>query len=138
MGRKGIEGWEDAAQALEVAAAEFVVATASAADIEEYAPLSALLQRVGRAFGIDAAFVSDHHAARDTDALQKLYGMQLLGAGGAAGRFRFEAVPVVTGEGSWRGTLCCRMPAAAGPDEEGALQSVAQLIANCFAEAQAA
>jgi hypothetical protein len=131
MGRRNIEWWDDAMQALDVVAGDFIVATAVAADIQEYAPLCALLQRVSRAFGIDAAFVSDHHAARETDALQRIYGMQLLGADQPAGRFRFEAVPVVTEEGSWRGTLCCRIPAAGGADDR-ALESVAQLIANCF------
>jgi hypothetical protein len=137
VARQDITEGSETAQALEVAAGEFVVATASAADIQAYAPLSALLRRVGHAFGIDAAFVSDHHARRETDALQELYGMRLLGAE-TADRFRFEAVPVVTGDGAWRGTLCCRMPAAAGPSEHEALHSVAQLIANCFAEAAAA
>jgi hypothetical protein len=136
--RKNIHAWDDAAYAMEVAACEFVVATAAAADIEAYAPLSALLRRVQGAFGIEAAFVSDHHAARETDALQRHYGMQLLGAGQVGGRYRYEAVPVVCGEGNWRGTLCCRIPAAAGSDDRQALQSVAQLIAKCFVDSQAA
>jgi hypothetical protein len=105
--------------------------------VQEYAPLSALLQRVRRAFDIDAAFVSDQHAERATDALQRAYGMRLLSAEGGTGRFRFESVPVVTEEGSWRGTLCCRLPCSAG-GEDGALHSVARLIANWFDEAQAA
>jgi hypothetical protein len=132
---KNIRAWDDGVHALEVSAGEFVVATAAAADIEAYAPLSALLRRVEGAFGIEAAFVSDHHAARETDALQRHYGMQLLGASEVAGRYRFEALPVISGEGGWRGTLCCRIPATAGAEERQALQSVARLIAKSFADA---
>jgi hypothetical protein len=135
---KNIHAWDDITHALEVAAGEFVVATATAADIEAYEPLSALLRRVQGAFGIEAAFVSDHHAARETDALQRHYGMQLLGASGGPGRFRFEALPVISGEGAWRGTLCCRVPVKAGIDDRQALESVAQLIAKCFADAEPA
>jgi hypothetical protein len=135
---KNIHAWDDFAHALEVATVEFVVATAAAADIEAYAPLSALLRRVQGAFGIEAAFVSDHLAARETDALQRHYGMQLLGAGGSVSKYRFEALPVVSGEGDWRGTLCCRIPAAAATADRQALESVAQLIAKCFADAQPA
>ncbi len=138
MGRRDFDWWDDAARALEVAASEFIVATALAADIREFAPLSALLQRVQRAFGIDAAFVADCHAERATDTLQMAYGMRLLEAAAPRGRFRFEAVPVVTDEGRWRGTLCCRMPVARDSDEDGALLSVARLIARWFEEAQAA
>lgn len=135
MGRKtNFEWWDEAAAALDVVPGEFIVATAACADVQEYAPLSALLQRVRRAFDIDAAFVSDLHAERATDALQQAYGMRLLTAEAGAGRFRFEAVPVVTEEGSWRGTLCCRLPPNAD-GEDGALRSVARLIANWFEEA---
>lgn len=134
---KNIHAWDDFAQALEVATGEFIVATPAAADIEAYAPLSALLRRVQGAFGIEAAFVSDHHAARETDALQKHYGMQLLGVGVSASKYRFEALPVISGEGDWRGTLCCRIPTAASAADRQALESVAQLIAKCFGDAQA-
>jgi hypothetical protein len=137
MGRRDLEGWwDDAAHALEVAASEFIVATAGAADIQEYAPLCALLQRMRRAFGIDAAFVSDRHAEPGTDALQSLYGRRLLEADVAApARFRFEAVPVVTRAGHWRGTLCCR---SADPLQEDTLQSLARLVAGCFEQAPVA
>jgi hypothetical protein len=151
MGREHIGWWDDAAHALEVAASEFVVATAAAADIEVYTPLSALLQRVRRAFGIEAAFVSEwacggpvvrRGAERgETDALQTLYGMRLLAADApTGGAFRFEAVPVITEEGSWHGTLCCRCPVPSGSGEasDDALLSVARLIANWFSEAQVA
>ena len=138
MDSKNIHAWDDFAQALEVATAEFVVATPAQADIEAYVPLSALLRRVQGAFGIEAAFVSDHHAARETDALQKHYGMQLLGVGVSASKHRFEALPVITGDGDWRGTLCCRIPAGTSAADRQALESVAQLIAKCFADAQAA
>lgn len=137
MEYKNIHAWDDFVQALEVATGEFVVATPAQADIEAYAPLSALLRRVQGAFGIEAAIVSDHHAARETDALQKHYGMQLLGTGVSASKYRFEALPVITGEGDWRGTLCCRIPAGASAADRQALESVAQLIAKCFADAQA-
>jgi hypothetical protein len=136
MGRGQIDWWDNALHALEVMAGEFVVATPAAADIHEYAPLSALLQRVRKAFDIEAAFVSDQHAQRDTDALQKLYGMRLLEADQPANRrCRFEAVPVVTCKGDWRGTLCCRCPAGNDTSNEDALRSVAQLIANWFDQA---
>jgi hypothetical protein len=136
MGHGYFGWWDDATHAVDVAAGEFVVATAAAADIEEFTPLSALLQRVRQAFGIEAAFVSDRHAERATDALQQLYGLRLLQADGVSGgRFRYEAVPVVNDEGGWHGTLCCR---CADPVHEGALRSVAQLIANWFDQAQAA
>jgi hypothetical protein len=138
VGRRDFDWWDDAARALEVAASEFVVATAATADIREFAPLSALLLRMQRAFGIDAAFVSDCHAECATGTLQMAYGMRLLEANAPSGRFRFEAVPVVTGEGSWRGTLCCRLPLTREGSEDGALLSVARLIARWFEEAQAA
>lgn len=139
MGRGQIDWWDNALHALEVMAGEFVVATTTTADIHEFAPLSALLQRVRRAFGIEAAFVSDGHAQRGTDALQRLYGMRLLEADEPANRrCRFEAVPVVTGSGDWRGTLCCRCPAGADAANEDALRSVAQLIAGWFDQAAAA
>jgi hypothetical protein len=132
--------WEDSAAALDVADSEFVVATAAAADVEEYAPLTALLRRVRKAFGIEAAFVSDLHAKRETDTLQSLYGMRLLDAERTRGAFRFEAVPGVTERGGWRGTLCCRLPLPAADDaaHEEAARSVARLIANCFDETRAA
>lgn len=131
-----MDWWNDTPLAVEVADDGFVVVTASGADIQEYTPLSALLQRVRRAFGIEAAFVSDGHAERGTDPLQRLYGMRLLGADAAgAARFRYEAVAVVNEEGSWRGTLCCRF---ADTPHEGALQSVARLIADWFDGAQTA
>ena len=129
------QDWEDSVAALDIADSEFVVATAAAADVEEYAPLTALLQRVHKVFGIEAAFVSDLHARHETGALQSVYGMRLLEAARAPGRFRFEAVPVVTQSGGWRGTLCCRLPVAApsgGASHPDAARSVAQLIANCF------
>jgi hypothetical protein len=133
MAREQIDWWDGALHALEVAASEFVVATAAAADIQEYTPLCALLQRVQRAFGIEAAFVSDRHAERATGALQKAYGMRLLQADAPAqGRFRFEAVPVVTDAGGWRGTLCCRLPMVGASGLNDALVSVARLIANGF------
>lgn len=150
MAKEHIDWWDGVLQAVDVAASEFVVATASAADIREYTPLSALLQRMRRAFGIEAAFVSEWagggpvvrcQAGRDeAGALQRLYGMRLLEADAPAGHaFRFDAVPVVTGEGSWHGTLCCRRPVLPGEDsaQDDALRCVARLIADWFGEAQA-
>src|SRR3569832_1604725 len=138
MSRDYFDWWDDALHALEVVAGEFIVATASSSDVHEYAPLSALLQRVRRAFGLEAAFVSDCHAQHGTEDLQRAYGMRLLEAANPVNRrCRFEAVPVVTEKG-WRGTRCCRCPApvanASAPSD--ALQSVARLIANWFDEAQ--
>lgn len=141
------------AHGLEVLASEFVVATAAASDIQEYAPLSALLDRVRKAFGIDGAFVSEWAGGEpvvrglaersEVDTLQRMYGLRLLG-GDASARtpFRFDAVPVVTDDGTCHGLLCCRRPARSGRDDDSAetdaLRSVARLIANWFEEAQLA
>lgn len=148
MGWEDIEWRDSVARAVEVVDSEFVVAMAASADVREYAPLSSLLQRMRRAFGIEAAFVSEwvqgelvvrSHAERgEVHALQEAYGMQLLQAGAPAGRsFRFAAVPVVTGEGCCHGMLCCRCPAGTAHESahDGALYSVARLIADWFSEA---
>ena len=151
-GRQFWESWDAAADAFDVVASEFVVATASAADVPEYTALAALLGRVHKAFGIEAAFVSEwsngepvmrsHDSRPEADALQILYGHRLLEADAPAGApFRFDAVPVVTDEGIVHGTLCCRSLApprhASDADHAAALRSVARLIANWFDEAQA-
>ena len=148
MGWDDIEWWDSVANGLEVADSEFVVATASSADVREYTPVSALLDRMRRAFGIEAAFVSEwtggelvvrSQAEREqTHALQEAYGLRLLQAGAPAGRsFRFAAVPVVTRQGCCHGTLCCRCPGESAA-QEGTLNSVARLIADWFSEAGAA
>jgi hypothetical protein len=149
MGWDDIEWRDGVAHAVEVIDSEFVVATAASADVREYAPLSSLLERMRRAFDIEAAFVSEwvrgelvvrsHGERGEAHALQEAYGLRLLQAGAPAGRsFRFAAVPVVTGDGCCHGMLCCRCP---GDDahgrgaHDGALHSVARLIADWFSEA---
>lgn len=155
------DDWSHSAScAFDIVAGEFVVATADTADLQAYAPLSALLRRVRRAFGIDAAFISEwaqgepvvhrsvagfHDAdAAEGDMLHATYGRQLLDAAairqaGKGERVRFDAVPVVTHDGFEHGTLCCRRVVAAdGHDEHSereALRSVARLIAAWFDEA---
>jgi hypothetical protein len=140
-----IEWWDSVGQALEVVDSEFVVATASHADVREYTPLSALLDRMQQAFGIEAAFVSEwlrgelvvrSGAERaEVHALQEAYGLRLLQADAPPGRsFRFAAVPVVTHEGCCHGTLCCRCPRESAADES-ALHLLARLIADWFSDA---
>ena len=155
------EDWSHSAScAFDIVAGEFVVATAAAADLQAYAPLSALLRRVRRAFGIDAAFISewaqgepvvhrsvslpDDGNAVEGDMLHATFGRQLLESAavhepGKGERARFDAVPVVTQDGFEHGTLCCRRVVAAdGQDEHSereALRSVARLIAAWFEEA---
>jgi hypothetical protein len=147
MGWDDIEWWDSVANALEVVDTQFVVATASSADVREYTPLSALLDRMRRAFGIEAAFVSEsirgelvvRSDAQRTEvhALQEAYGLRLLQADVPAGRsFRFAAVPVVSDAGCCHGTLCCRCPRESAADDN-ALRSLARLIAGWFSDAGA-
>lgn len=137
-------GWD--AHAVHVTAAEFVVTTPTAADVTQYSPLSALLQRVHEAFGVELAFVCEwaggepltrpHEGDGAPGKLQALYGQRLLESG-LEGRERlaFEAIPVVCRGGFARGTLCCRYPQHAGAAADGIaaqLRSVAELIARWF------
>jgi hypothetical protein len=139
--------WSDTATyAFDVVAAEFVVVTADGADLGAYDPLSSMLKRMRKAFGIDFALITewsngdpvvrrsqgDEESA--SDALQSEYGLRLLEAGAPEGTL-FHAVPVVTPDGMVHGTLCCFMPDRKGEGASRALKSVAQLIAAWFAEA---
>lgn len=145
---------ESAAFAYEVVDGEFVVVTPDGADLGQYAPLSQLLARMRRAFGIETVFIAqfaagepvmrckmqDEGDACAADALQALYGSQLLAAmaGGPCDDARFEALPVVTADGVTHGTLCCRHLAPEGSESAatlGALRSLARLIGAWFGEA---
>ena len=137
--------------AFDVIAGEFVVVTADGADLRPYAPLSALLSRVRRAFGLEVAFISEwasgdpivRSTALCTGAgtdhgpcVQTLYGMQLLGVQqAAASEEHFASVAVITADAMQYGTLCCRVS-----DDDvranSALQSVARLIADWFDDAE--
>ena len=148
--RSELSGWD--AKAVEVLAAEFVVTTHAAADIQEYTPLAALLLRVHEAFGVELAFVSEWASGRPlarrchgdgvAEALQAIYGRRLLEKqlprpAGAA----FEAIPVVCSRGFSRGTLCCRYDRGPQTGAHGIaeqLRSVARLIACWFDSAPSA
>ena len=153
--------WSDSACCgFDIVAGEFVVVTADIADAPPYRPLSALLRRVGRAFGVDVAFVAawadgepvvhramprgDDAVLPNSDALQATYGLRLLEAADCHPRAKnervwFEAVPVVTADGFEHGTLCCRRVVDASDTDHGtrveALHSVAGLIADWFEDA---
>jgi hypothetical protein len=138
------ENWSHSAHcAFDIVAGEFVVATADTADLQAYAPLTALLRRMRKVFGIDAVFISEwaqgepvvHRGIAgvdEGDLLHATYGQRLLEADAV------HAVPVITPDGFEHGTLCC---GAAGADREGegsqreALRSVARLIAAWFDDA---
>jgi hypothetical protein len=145
-GREYWDCWERGAGDVEVVASELVVTTPAGADIREYAPLAALLQRVHKAFGIEMAFVSEWsgepvtRSRPEADALHTPYGRRVLeGLVPAGGAFRFDALPVITGNGQAHGTLCFGVPVRQALDAEieGALRSVARLIANWFDAAAA-
>jgi hypothetical protein len=147
-GRENEIDWsETATYAFDVVAAEFVVVTAGGADLACYSPLSSLLGRMRKAFGVEFAFIAEwsdgdpvvrrtpRGEAPDCDALQCEYGLRLLGGENAAEGSGFHAVPVVTADGVVHGTLCCCMPDRKGEGASRALKSVAQLIAVWFDEA---
>jgi hypothetical protein len=151
------EEWSiDASCAFDIVHGEFVVATADGADVQAYRPLCAVLDRVRRAFGIDAAFIAqwaggapvvhrtDAEEEEDVQAglvsLQATYGRRLLeessgGRGGSDSAVRFEAVPIIT-DGMEYGILCGRrILSDAAASEPPALRSVARLISRWFEEA---
>src|SRR5205085_11320662 len=144
---KEMDWSETATYAFDVVAAEFVVVTATAADLACYSPLSSLLGRMRKAFGVEFAFIAEWSdgdpVVRRTvygetpvcDALQYEYGLRLLDGDNAAEGSGFHAVPVVTADGVAHGTLCCCMPDREGQGATRALNSVAQLIAVWFDEA---
>ena len=145
-----IEWSETATCAFDLVAREFVVVTADGADLKAFSPLCALLRRMRKALGLEAAFISEgsdgetvvrcHDEASDgeCDPLQSLFGLRLLAETAPESCSNtFEAVPVVTSDGVEHGTLCFRVAGVDGhaPDR-AALRSVAQLIANWFEDAE--
>ena len=143
-GREYWDQWDRGAVATEVVASELVVTTSEGADVCEYAPLAALLQRVHKAFGIEMAFVSEWcgepvvRTRAEADALHTPYGRRVLeSTRPSGGAVRFDALPVLGDDGLAHGTLCFRLTGRDALDAatEGALNSVARLIANWFAAA---
>lgn len=144
---RGIEvDWsEQATYAFDVVAAEFVVVTAEAADLRCYAPLSNLLARMRKAFGVHFVFVAEWSdgdpivrrtaagGKPECDPLHKEYGFRLLQGWETPSGWECHAAPVVTSDGMVHGTLCCCMPPREGGSR--ALNSVAQLMAAWFDEA---
>lgn len=138
---------ETATYAFDVVAAEFVVVTADAADIDAYDPLSNLLRRMRKAFGVELAFIAEwsdgdpvvrrmsHGEQPECDPLQSEYGERLLEGARPAEGLSFHAVPVATSDGVVHGTLCCFMPDRKGEGSARALQSVSKLIAAWFDDA---
>ena len=149
--RDVIEWSETATCAFDLVAREFVVVTADGADLKAFSPLCALLRRMRKAFGLEAAFISEgsggetvvrcHEQGSDgeCDPLQSLFGLRLLAeTAPETCSHTYDAVPVTTSDGVEHGTLCFRVAAADGgraPDL-AALRSVARLIANWFDEAE--
>ena len=146
-----IDWSETAAFGFDVLAAEFVVVTADATDLEAYAPLAGLLRRMRGALGIEFAFITEWAAGEpvvryrgegdlpECDALHGAYGRRLLESMGVVVRSTFHSEPVVTADGVMHGTLCCRIPHRL--DDEcaaRALLSVAELIAAWFSDADLA
>jgi hypothetical protein len=141
-----IDWSETATYAFDVVAAEFVVVTADGADLGVYDPLSSLLKRMRKAFGVEFALITEWSQgdpvvrrtvpgeAPQCDPLQLEYGLRLLD--GAAEGWSFHAVPVATEDGVVHGTLCCFMPQRKGDGATRALNSVGQLIAAWFDEAE--
>jgi hypothetical protein len=155
MSDREFEEWSDqATRAFDVLAGEFVVVTADGADVGAFTPLCSLLRRVRKAFGLEAAFISEwaggeqvvRHAcgerepSRECDALQSLFGIRLLRSDERdAGDDCFDAVPVIANDGIEYGTLCCRGTVPGRADhgaQHQALRAVAGLIARWFEEAQ--
>lgn len=142
-----IDWSETATYAFDVVAAEFVVVTAGGADLKCYAPLSALLERMRKAFGVELAFIAEWAAGDpvvrrtsggeppECDPLQREYGLRLLQGDAPGAGWAFHAVPVVTADGVVHGTLCCFMPERKGDGAARALNSVAHLMAAWFSEA---
>ena len=148
--------WSDTAiSAFDVVAREFVVVTADSSDLKAFSPLCSLLRRMRKAFGMEAAFISEcsdgetvvryrgdgEGADRDCDPLQSTYGIRLLAdETPGASQHCFDAVPVITSDGVEHGTLCFRVNGAddGSATDGAALRSVAKLIANWFEEADLA
>jgi hypothetical protein len=162
MGREhqDIDSWSDRAScAFDIVTGEFVVVTADAADLQVYRPMSALLNRMRKAFGLEAAFIAQwadgepvarraagaEAGSEECDSLHATYGRRLLESAadrepGRGDADRFDAAPVITSDGFEYGTLCCRRIVSAGGVDDGAqeeaLRSVARLIADWFEEAK--
>ena len=141
-----IEWSETATCAFDLVAREFVVVTADGADLKAFSPLCALLRRMRKAFGMEAAFISegsggetvvrchDDGSDGECDPLQSLFGLRLLAETAPETCHTFDAVPVITSDGVEHGTLCFRVDGDNAPSG-AALRSVARLIANWFDDA---
>jgi hypothetical protein len=138
-GRDYWDDWERDSSGLEVTATEMVVTTACGAEVAEYAPLSALLQRATKALGVELAFVSEWcgepvlRERGEADAFQPLHGRRYLERSAAPGAaFRTGALRVDADGGKAHGTLCFRaaLRQPPGPRLEDALEGVARLIAT--------
>lgn len=143
-----IDWSETATYAFDVVDAEFMVVTAEGADIDSYDPLSSLLKRMRKAFGVEFAFICEWSGGDPVvrrvpegeepaaDPLQCEYGQRLLEGAEPTEGWSFHAVPVVTEDDVVHGTLCCFMPDRKGEGASRALHSVAHLIAAWFDEAE--
>lgn len=150
-----IENWSvEASCAFDIVDSEFVVATADGADVAAYRPVCAVLERVRRSLGIDAAFIAqwaggapvvhrahgddeEEHIQVGLESLQAVYGRRLLEERSSArgDGVRFEAVPVIA-NGMEYGMLCGRRTLTdASAVQPPALRSVARLISSWFEEA---
>ncbi|HVZ45551.1 MAG TPA: hypothetical protein VHA82_17205 [Ramlibacter sp.] len=145
--------WDSRTGALDVLVGEFVLVTPESSDHPRYATISALLERIRKALGMDAVFVSqfignqpvvryttplDDGGEQPCDPLEETYGQRVLESRPRLPRPRsvsreqlnpvFTAVPVASKDGSEYGTLCCRSYSTGAGSHE-ALQSVARLVA---------
>jgi hypothetical protein len=139
---------ETATYAFDVVDAEFVVVTADGADLPCYDPLSSLLRRMRKAFGVPFAFIAEWSDGdpvvrragpgeeRECDPLHAEYGIRFLQHMDASAGSNFHAVPVMTADGIIHGTLCCCMPPRDGNGSARAVRSVAQLIGAWFNDAE--
>ena len=147
--QENIDWSETASSAFDVVDGEFVVVTADSSDVKSFAPLCALLRRMRKVFGMEAAFISewagneaivrygrpDEGDATECDTLQSLFGMRLLGAAQNESGRHFDAIPVITADGAIHGTLCGLRVEGDDAQQRAALRSVARLIASWFDEA---
>jgi hypothetical protein len=137
-----------AASNFDVAAREFVVATADIADLKSFTPLCSVLRRMRNTLGIEGAFIAeavygetvvrqqDGDDPAECETLHVLFGTSLLGGDTADGRAcGFDAVPVITRDGLQHGTLCCRSTLPGDAPQRDVMHAVARLIANWFEQA---
>jgi hypothetical protein len=137
--------WEREAGAVDVVTSELVITRPADADVREYAPLAALLQRAQKAFGVEMAFISEWcgepvlRPQAEADSFHASYGRRVLESDASGARFRVDALPVDAGNGQIHGTLCFRLPWRNAPEAEirGAVECVGRLIASWFDAAAA-